>query len=136
MKAPLNTPALATGLLTVLLLAGCHKNSTEPVGDSLDGNWKLTNRQCYCPPTALPNETVSFSGSGFTFYKNGQLASSGTYRSAIVSSGCGGGPAAGLQLTSATGTQEAVLHLTGNTLTLDYGGPCDAPVDTYERVQP
>lgn len=134
MKTTLRMSTLTTSLLMLLLLAGCHKDSAEPIDDGLEGHWKLTNRQCYCPSTAVPNETVSFSGTNFAFYNNGQLASSGTYLSAIVSSGCGGGSAAGLRLITAAGVQEVAVERTGNTLTLDYGGPCDAPVDTYERL--
>ncbi|WP_345238470.1 hypothetical protein [Hymenobacter saemangeumensis] len=56
------------------------------------------------------------------------------------SSACGGRSAGpGLQLTYISGsnrsTQDAAYKLSGNRLVLDYGGPCDAPVDTYERVR-
>ena len=47
-------------------------------------------------------------------------------------------PAPALRFTyppSNAGPTVAQYTLAGNTLTLDYGGPCDAPVDTYERLQ-
>ncbi|MDQ2795165.1 MAG: hypothetical protein M3Y12_14330 [Bacteroidota bacterium] len=84
-------------------------------------------------PAPTPNELVKFAGTDFFFYKNSQPTSSGTYLSALVSPACGGSPEAGLRFIATSGTKEAVLTLTGNTLTLSYGGPCDAPVDTYQR---
>ncbi|MBO2009415.1 hypothetical protein [Hymenobacter negativus] len=53
----------------------------------------------------------------------------------MVTSFCGASsPAAGLRFTGSASQREAAVTLTDTTLVLDYGGPCDAPVDTYQRL--
>jgi hypothetical protein len=120
-------------------LAGCSKdNSSQPSGEGLIGHWKLVNRQCYCVPAPTPNETVTFTATNFSFFANGQLRYAGTYAPATVTV-CGiSNSAPGLRLSSnqpSIGSPEVQYTVTGNQLILDYGGPCDAPSDTYERVE-
>ncbi|WP_460550950.1 hypothetical protein [Hymenobacter daeguensis] len=119
-------------------LASCSKDHSAPSGEGLVGTWKLVDRQCYCVPAPTPHETAVFTPTAFAFTANGQLKSSGTYAPATVSV-CGmAGSGPGLRLSSNqpnVGSPEVQYTLTGNRLILDYGGPCDAPRDTYERVQ-
>jgi hypothetical protein len=122
-------------LLSVGLLQGCKKDSDTPTG--LAGTWKLTDRQCFCPRTPMPNETVVFTNTEFTFYREGQRTVYGTY-SYGTGSICGVGtatPVLRFAYANPNSTlQAATSTVTGNTLVLDYGGPCDAPVNTYKRV--
>ena len=131
MKNSLLTAFLATALL--ILLPSCRKESAAP-SDSLEGTWELTNRQCLCGILPVPAEAVAFTAGGFTFLKNNQPTSSGSYSRTMDAPFCGGslGPALRLQ-PSAGNPYTARFIINGNTLTLDYGSPCDAPVDTYER---
>lgn len=122
-------------------LTGCKKTAAG-AEDGLVGTWRLTNRQCYCPPNLpVPNETVTFTATTYSFYRNGVLATAGDYRSATATP-CGStSPVPGLQFAPTypsspavrLGTTRAAVTRTGNTLVLDYGSPCDAPRDTYER---
>ena len=76
-------------------LLGCQKICPVPDpeavgGTGLVGTWKLTARQCFCPPqTPVPKETIVFTSSTFTVYENGQLKTSGTYTPATGTL-CGG----------------------------------------------
>ena len=76
-----------------------------------------------------------------TFYKDGQVARTGEYTVTMAASACRGyhgTTAPALHFTfpaGSAGFSEPQYTFTGNTLTLDYGGPCDAPVDTYQRLQ-
>ncbi|MDB5234575.1 MAG: hypothetical protein JWR44_1568 [Hymenobacter sp.] len=129
-------------LAAALGVAGCKNNddnAAAPTSNDIVGHWKLVSRQCYCPRGPVPDETVGFTATQFSFYKAGVLSSSGSYSYGSVTSFCSGGTgsAPGLRFTYANGTQgpqSAIFTVTGNTLVLDYGGPCDAPVDTYERL--
>lgn len=130
--------SLSLTLAVAIALAGCSKdNCSTPSGESLVGTWKLVERQCYCVPGPTPNETVTFTPTTFSFFANGQLRNTGTYASATVTI-CGmSNPAPGLLFSSNqpnVGSPESQYTLTGNLLVLDYGGPCDAPRDTYVRI--
>ena len=124
----------------VLSLTSCEKStSASPANTGIVGRWQLTNRQCYCPRGPVPNEMVVFTATTFSFSKNLQPAASGTYLVAPIASMCGGsGSVPGLRFTVTSGNlfaQGASYTVSGNTLVLDYGGPCDAPVDTYTRLE-
>lgn len=67
----------------------------------------------------------------------------GTFRYSVATAICGAtGPTPVLRFSPATvlpigtppQTHHAVATLSGNTLLLDYGSPCDAPRDTYQRL--
>ena len=139
-KLIMNTPvrlALLLSLVAGLGLASCTSNDeATPHHEGLPGSWRLVHRQCYCIPGPLPNEMATFSATNFSFFKNNQLVSSGTYSAASVTA-CGiPTPAPGLRFVDAAlGTHDAILTLRGDSLVLNYGGPCDAPVDTYLRVK-
>ncbi|WP_201986565.1 lipocalin family protein [Hymenobacter rubidus] len=127
-------------LLTATSFSGCQKES-EPealLPTGLVGTWRLVQHQCYCFPASLPNVQVTFTNSDFTFVENNQLKSTGTYTYSTTTTCGGNGPLPAIALAYATVnmTPQAVAYtLNGNQLVLDYGGPCDAPVDTYERVE-
>jgi len=125
-------------LVFAALAGGCSKDNSKPADEGLVGIWKLVDRQCYCSPAPTPNESLIFTATNFSFFANGQPRYSGTYAPAAVTV-CGiSGAAPGLRLSSnrpIIGLSEMQYTLTGNQLVLDYGGPCDAPRDTYERVQ-
>ena len=128
------TPVLLAGLLA---LTACQKDpSPQPDLSDLTGTWQLTKHQCYCAPAPLANEQVIFTSSSFTFLRDGLPVSSGTYSFTASANLCGGGPAGpALHLQPHSGIDRVTRYtFSANTLTLDYGGPCDAPVDTYERV--
>ncbi|MBF9143353.1 hypothetical protein [Hymenobacter properus] len=136
----MNTPlrlSLLLSLVAGLGLASCAPVDEEatPHHEGLAGNWRLVHRQCYCVPGPPPNETATFTDTNYTFFKNNQSVSSGTYSAASVKA-CGiPTPAPGLRLVDATlGPREAIITLRGDSLVLNYGGPCDAPVDTYLRL--
>ena len=131
------TPVLFVGLL--LGLTGCKSTDTPAPDSGLEGTWRLTNRQCYCTPAPVPNETVTFTDSSYRFVgSNRTLFVSGFYTKAAVAI-CGVPKTApGLRLTDALATlapSDVQAFLNGDTLVLDYGSPCDAPRDTYVRVQ-
>ena len=135
------TPSIRLSLLFSLavgvVLASCSSDEeATPREEGLAGNWRLVYRQCYCIPGPPPNETATFTDTHFSFFKNNQPLSSGTYSAASVTS-CGiPTPAPGIRLVDATnlGTRDAIITQRGDSLVLNYGGPCDAPVDTYLRL--
>lgn len=128
---------LSLAVAAASILAGCSKDASKPTSKDLVGTWKLVDRQCYCVPAPTPDETVVFTAATFTFFANGQLKSTGNYMPAKVTV-CGvSTPSPGLRFSStqpATGSPEVQYTITGDRLILDYGGPCDAPRDTYERI--
>ena len=134
------TTSLGFALLTACGLVACKKASTEPQPNEtapLVGRWKLVNRQCFCPSALTPDEIVTFTAQGFAFYRNGRFVSDGTYADATATL-CGGPvPTPVLRFTYATlrlMPLNAVATVRTNTLVLDYGGACDAPIDTYQRL--
>lgn len=125
---------------TLLSLISCQKEAPSPA-PVLEGTWRLTNRQCYCVPAPLPDETVTFTATRFTFYSGNRGMRHGDYTLSTAAVPCLNnglvGPALHLTYSTAStspGPATIQYHRNGNTLTLDYGGPCDAPVDTYERL--
>ena len=122
------------------LLAGCQKDSGTFPGESfpgLAGTWQLTARQCFCSRTPLPNEIAKFTDTDFSFYKDGQPTTFGSYTLASGKS-CSGTPSVPVvhfAYTNTTTPQDVVFTLSGNTLVLDYGGCLDAPVNTYVRLR-
>lgn len=133
-------------VLVMLVLASCQKKTTVAPCDGLEGTWRLVKHQCYCSPAPLPIETLTLTATTFAFSRVGPqpapqpaLFMSGTYHQDTVKV-CGLATARlGLRLTDAVaniGPRDVLYTLQGDTLVLDYGGPCDAPVDTYVRVQP
>ena len=135
------TPVLSISLL-VLAFVGCKSTETPTPGSGLEGTWRLISRQCYCTPTPVPDETVTLTATQFAFYSGNRALRLGNYTLATAAVPClnNGTTGPALQLTYSTastspGPATIQYHLDGNTLTLDYGGPCDAPVDTYERLQ-
>ena len=125
----------------LLSLVSCKKEASPPT-PALEGTWRLTSRQCYCTPAPVPDETVTFTATRFTFYRGNRGMRLGGYTlgNAVVPCLNNGttGPALHLTYSPAStspGPATIQYRLDGNTLTLDYGGPCDAPVDTYERLR-
>lgn len=122
-------------------LAGCKKDADlTSCPNSLVGTWRLTHRQCYCVPEPTPDEQVTFDGSGnFTFYRDGQAFSSGTYTTSTFGSNapCNANqPAVNFTFASSnppSHTPSASYALANCTLMLDFGSCLDAPRDTYER---
>ena len=133
---------LAAAFAALAALPACHNTCPQPASDDLMGTWQLTSHLCYCAPAPLPNETVTFQGQSFTFSRNGQVERTGTFTQVQAAPQCLGsaGPVPTLRLefapTSNLAPQAAQITISGNTLTLDYGSPCDAPLDTYKRVNP
>lgn len=136
--------ALTLGLLS---LTACKKDCPEPddaptfcgtVGTGLVGNWLLVDRQCYCLPGPLPNESITFTANGYKMYQDGQLTESGTYADTTASF-CGGGsssvPALRFRNDAGELPYYGAITLSGNSLVLDYGSPCDAARNTYRRVK-
>ena len=131
-------------LLVTASLSSCKKD-TDPAADSgLIGTWRLVNRQCYCALISLPIENLTFNASTYAFSRStpnpsSLLFTNGTYQAAAVSL-CGlPTPGAGLRLTDANaniGPRDVRFTIQADTLVLDYGSPCDAPLDTYVRTQP
>lgn len=127
-------------LLLALVFTGCKKTTASPEGPSsgLVGTWRLTERQCFCPGGPVPNETVKFTTTTFEFYQGNSLVSSGTYREIATASLCGRSSSVpGLDLVFSNPSQtprNPAMRLDGNKLILDYGGPCDALVNTYQRL--
>ena len=116
-------------------LAGCKKDADTPTG--LVGTWRLINRQCFCLRTTLPNETVVFTATEFSFFTDGKLTARGTYANTTAPWRCSGTtPVPVLLFTYATPIwlpEATDLTVTGNSLVIDHGGCLDAPVDTYIR---
>ncbi|GAB3856734.1 hypothetical protein GCM10028822_29460 [Hymenobacter terrigena] len=126
--------------------SSCKKDSDPQADAGLIGTWRLVGRQCYCVATPLPNETLTFTATTFSFNRFGPqpvpapgLFTNGTYQPAAVTL-CGlPNASAGLRFTDAVaniGPRDAQFKLQADTLVLDYGSPCDAPRDTYVRAQP
>ena len=137
MKSVFSYAALL-GLTTSLSFTGCKK-SADPTAEGLAGSWQLTSRQCYCPQAPVPNEMVVFTPTNFSFYKNSLLTASGTYLLTTITAPCSSGAnvVPGLRFTVTSGTpfsHSATYTVSSGKLMLDYGGPCDAPVDTYTRL--
>ena len=139
-----NTPVLFASLL-MLALVGCKSTETPAPGSGLEGTWRLISRQCYCTPTPVPDETVTFTATRFTFYKGNRTMRIGKYRFTKASPLCLSNGIAipvvrfGTEFQfpdpTAPYSTDVQYTLSGNTLTLDYGSPCDFPLDTYERLQ-
>ena len=132
--------ALGLALLTACGLGACKKANTDPQPNAtapLVGRWKLVNRQCFCLSAPTPDETVTFTAQGFAFYRNGRFVSDGTYADTTATL-CGGSvPTPVLRFTYATLRLlpfNATASVRTNALVLDYGGACDAPIDTYQRM--
>ena len=132
-------PTLASALLS---LFSCQKETSTNPSPNIEGVWRLTNRQCECVPAPLPDETVTFTATQFTFFNGNRAMQLGEYTLATAAVPCLNngttGPALHLTYSPAStspGPATIQYRLDGNTLTLDYGGPCDAPVDTYERLR-
>lgn len=122
-------------LLLSLGLTGCKEDSDTPTG--LVGEWQLTSRQCFCAPGPVPNETATFTATEFSFYRDGQLISHGLY-APDTGEICSAAKVPVTKLSfapAAPGSAFTNVQITVsyNTLTLDYGSPCDAPRDTYRR---
>ncbi|MGY3089575.1 hypothetical protein ACVWYF_002623 [Hymenobacter sp. UYAg731] len=131
-------------LMTSAGFSSCKKDTDPQADANLIGTWRLVNRQCYCAFLSLPNETLTFTATTFAFSRVAPqpgygLFTGGTYQPATVAL-CGRPTAgAGLRFADAVanvGTCDAQFTIQGDTLVLDYGSPCDAPLDTYVRAQP
>lgn len=134
-------PVLASALLS---LVSCQKEATAP-STTLEGTWRLTSRQCYCQPAPVPDETVTFTPNRFTFFNGNRATRLGRYSFTTGSPLCltNGNVipvvrfATELQFPDTTAnpySTDVQYTIKGNTLTLDYGSPCDFPLDTYERL--
>ena len=121
-------------LLVALALTGCAKSSGPKL--SLIGSWKLVDRQCRGCPTSTPDETITFTATGFTFYENGHFVADGTYAD-MTASLCGGPTTTPVVRFTYRSLKlrpfNAAAATLANTLMLDYGGECDAPIDIYRR---
>ncbi len=122
------------GLFGIFNLSSCKHDSDTIYPDGLTGNWKLINRQCECAPN-VPNERLVLEQAGhFTFYRDGQPTRSGTYTLGTTVSSCGATASEpAIYFDSGARPSGVGYSLTNGRLILDYGGPCDSPVDTYER---
>ena len=130
------------GALALLGLLSCQKEKAATPSPNLEGTWRLTNRQCYCAPAPVPDETITFTTTRFTFFRGNRGLRLGSYALGTAAVPClnNGTTGPALLLTDADATTipgppTIQYRLDGNSLILDYGGPCDAPVDTYERLQ-
>jgi hypothetical protein len=130
--------------LRLLLLLACTTAATACKKDldsatGLEGQWKLTERLCFCPGSETPNETITLKDSTVVVYKNNVPVSRGTFRRVNTAILCGIAsqlPALRFDYGGATPTtRTAGVQLDGNTLVLDYGSPCDDARDTYKRVE-
>ncbi|WP_046243254.1 hypothetical protein [Hymenobacter terrenus] len=130
-------PTLFLLFVAALSLTNCKKDA-EPTAqtDGLIGTWELVDRQYSCLPGPTPNETAVFTATGFSFYENGQLKSSGTYTFGTATP-CQSTPVPGLRFVYTSGSIEPLnvaYTLTEDELVLDQGIPCDAPRTTYQRL--
>ena len=121
-----------------VLATACHCEDPAPnSATGLAGSWQLVKRQCYCIPGPTPNEKAIFTGTDFKLYANNALTTSGTYSSAVGTI-CGISTRVPVLRFTATSGQhtnwDAIATVSGDTLVLDYGAPCDAPRDTYQRL--
>jgi hypothetical protein len=150
MKNAFHSFQLPVLLLVASALAGCNKEAAvglaapeqkASVAAGLEGTWRLTERQCFCQPgQKVPNEVVTFTATTFAFSKNNSPISSGTYSRADSASMCGQvakTPALRFVYTAGPGSalRNPSINLAGDTLTMDYGIACDAPRETYVRLQ-
>lgn len=132
--------AVALLLAVAASTTACQKDrDAEPTpGTDLEGSWRLVDRQCYCPAAPTLDETATFTATNFLFNRAGRPAASGTYARTTGLPFCGGSaPVPVLSLAYTNGgsvLQNAAFTLSGDTLVLDYGSPCDAPRDTYRRL--
>ena len=126
---------LLLSLIGTCNLSSCKHDSDTVYPAALTGNWKLIRRECYCPPGPVPNERLVLEQSGhFTFYRDGQPTKSGTYTLGTAVQLCGAGSRPGIYFDAGARPSGVGYTLApSDELVLDYGGPCDAPVDTYER---
>ena len=127
---------------TLLSLVSCQKESATTPSAALEGTWRLTSRQYYCTPTPVPNEPVALTATKLAFYRGNRAVQHGDYTLGTAAVPCfsNGTTVTALHLTYSTSSASPGLsgiqyRLAGNTLTLDYGGPCDAPVDMYVRLR-
>ena len=128
---------------TTLGLTACEEGCVEPMAPEstgLAGTWQLSDRQCFCLQTTLPNERIVFTDSTFAIYQQDTLARSGRYtlvNNAITCGSTSAEPAVHFVFNPSVGfnSLDAQYTLNGNTLILDYGSPCDAPRNTYKRVK-
>ena len=116
-------------------LSSCKKDA-DPTS-SLVGTWQLRSRQCECAAGPVPDETVTFTATGFFLYRNGQFVGDGTYRDTTVRL-CSSVPIPALHfrytsLRLPSFNASATIQALGTTLVLDHGGECDALLDTYTR---
>lgn len=129
----------------LLSLVSCQKDKAPTPRPNLEGTWRLTSRHCYCQPAPVPDETVTFTATRFVFYKGNRATRLGRHSFTTASPLCLSNGTAISVLRFATELQfphstaspystDVQYTLSGNTLTLDYGSPCDFPLDTYERL--
>ncbi|GAA4049798.1 hypothetical protein GCM10022409_40620 [Hymenobacter glaciei] len=132
--------------VVAIALTSCQSDKGPAPSSSLEGTWRLTNRQCYCLPGPVPDETVTFTPTRFVFYKGNRATRLGRHSFTTASPPCLSTGTAISVLRFATKLQfpdstantysaDVRYNVSNNTLTLDYGSPCDFPLDTYERVQ-
>jgi hypothetical protein len=127
-----------TFLLSLGLLGASACTSDKDVAPTtILGRWQLTRLECYCVPgSPLPNEMVEFDAAGNTvFYKDGQVASRGTYE---FTSGtfCGNAETIPvLRISNLPGiySNNIAYTLEPDKLVLDQGLCTDAPRKTYRR---
>lgn len=128
-----------TFLVAVSLLTGCKKAPDSAPGSGVVGTWKLISHQCYCAAAPLPNETVVFTDTTFSFYQDGQRTKYGVYaagKGQICSSNEIPVTKFMYHPPARTAVDNVIVSLTQNALTLDYGSPCDrGALDTYERLR-
>ncbi|OGX80872.1 hypothetical protein BEN47_06355 [Hymenobacter lapidarius] len=123
-------------IISAGLLAGCKKDS-DPSG--LAGAWKLTSRtDCYCPAGQVLNETLTLTNTRFSFTRDGQVVSEGSYKQGTGAK-CGTTALLAVLALTEDGNQptyKVPFILDGQTLVLDYRNRCisDSPLDTYERL--
>lgn len=123
-------------LATASGIVSCKKDAGS--ASELTGTWKLISREdCYCVPGVL-DETVTFTATGFTFTRGGQVVRQGTYAQGKAAA-CGTTAVVPvLAFTDVTNQSSSKVPFTldGQKLVLDYRNRCisDSPVDTYQRL--
>lgn len=80
-----------------------------------------------------------FTPTNFAFYKNSLFTAGGTYLLTTITAPCNSGAnvVSGLRFTVTSGApfnHSVTYTVSSSKLVLDYGSPCDAPVDTYTRL--
>ncbi|NVO30425.1 hypothetical protein [Hymenobacter lapidiphilus] len=133
------TSLISCALMLAGGLTGCKNDDITPAVGGLAGTWQLADRQCFCRPTPLPDETIVFTATDFTQYENGTLTNQGTYTIGTPTL-CGlaaSAPGLIFQITTpASHSYGATYSIVGDKLILDYGSPCDGPRNTYTRKAP